>query len=88
MIELSEVEARLQEFLRDGVFSAQTCVTVETDLIANGFDSLSLVSLLVFVEKTYGLWIPQSEITEANLKNIGSLATVVVRLVNERRPPP
>ena len=54
-------------------------------MIASGFDSLSLVSLLVFMEKTYGFWIPQSEITETNLKNTRSLAAVVVRLMNERQ---
>jgi acyl carrier protein len=64
-----DVQARLLEFLRGGMFSAETQLTEETDLIASGFDSLSLVSLLVFIEKTYGLWIPQSEITETNLKN-------------------
>jgi acyl carrier protein len=88
MNEPSDVQARLLEFLRGGMFSAQTCVTEETDLIASGFDSLSLVSLLVFIEKAYGLWIPQSEITETNLKNARSLAAVVVRLLNEQLPPP
>ena len=84
MSEPTDVQARLLEFLRGGTFSAETQVTEETDLIANGFDSLSLVSLLVFIEKTYGLWIPQSEITETNLKNPRSLAAVVVRLIHEQ----
>ena len=88
MSEPTSVQAQLLEFLRGGMFSAQICVTEETDLIASGFDSLSLVSLLVFIEKTYGLWIPQSEITEASLKNPRSLAAVVVRLLNEHQPPP
>ncbi|HEY3861685.1 MAG TPA: phosphopantetheine-binding protein [Verrucomicrobiae bacterium] len=85
MSEECEVQNRLLEFLRGGMFSAETQVTAETDLIASGFDSLALVSLLVFVEKSYGLWIPQDEITEANLKNARSLAAVVVRLLNERQ---
>jgi acyl carrier protein len=88
MIEPQDVQAPLLGFLRGGVFSALRGVTEETDLIANGFDSLSLVSLLVFIEKTFGLWIPQSEINETNLKNTRALAAVVVRLLNERQPPP
>src|SRR5580658_5266978 len=88
MSEPADVQARLLEFLRGGMFSAETLVTEETDLIASGFDSLSLVALLVFIEKTYGLWIPQNEITETNLKNTRSLAAVVVRLLNEHQPPP
>jgi acyl carrier protein len=87
MNEPTDVQARLLEFLRGGVFSAQTQVTEETDLLASGFDSLSLVSLLVFIEKTYGLWIPESEITEAALKNTRTLTILVVRLIHERQPP-
>jgi methoxymalonate biosynthesis acyl carrier protein len=87
MTQLNEIQTKLLEFLRGGIFSEQTGVTEETDLIASGFDSLSLVSLLVFIEKTYGLWIPQGEITESNLKNTQSLSAVVVRLLNEHQPP-
>lgn len=86
MSEASCIQARLLDFLRGGMFSAETQITVETDLIASGFDSLSLVSLLVFIERTYGLWIPQHEINEANLKNIGAITAVVVRLLNECQP--
>ncbi len=85
MSDPNDVQPRLLEFLRGGIFSAETQITEETDLIASGFDSLSLVALLVFVENTYGFWIPQNEITETNLKNIRSLAAVVVRLLNEHQ---
>jgi acyl carrier protein len=85
MSEPTDVQPRLLEFLRGGMFSPETQITEDTDLIASGFDSLSLVALLVFVENTYGFWIPQNEITETNLKNIRSLAAVVVRLLNEHQ---
>jgi methoxymalonate biosynthesis acyl carrier protein len=88
MSELPGVQARLLEFLRGGIFSAEIRVTEETDLIAVGFDSLSLVSLLVFIEKTYGLWIPENELNETNLKNVRTIAAMVVRLLNEGEPPP
>ena len=80
------IQAQLLEFLRQGVFSAQTHVSEDTDLIANGFDSLSLVSLLLFIEKTQGLWIPESELNESTLKNTRTLTALVVRLLNERQP--
>ncbi len=83
MSQPAEVQPRLLEFLRSGIFGPETVVTEDTDLIASGFDSLSLVSLLVFIENSYGFWIPQSEITEDNLKNIRSISALVVRLLNE-----
>lgn len=87
MIQPTDVQDRLLEFMRGGMFSAESSITVDTDLIASGFDSLSLVSLLVFIEQTYGLWIHQNEINETNLKNIRTLAALVVRLLNEGQPP-
>jgi acyl carrier protein len=86
MMEPAQIQTRLLEFLRQGIFSPQTVVTEETDLVANGFDSLSLVSLLQFVEKEFGLWLPESEINEANLKNVRALAAVIARLLHERPP--
>lgn len=79
-----EIQNELLAFLRSGIFSAQTDLNGETDLVANGFDSLSLVALLQFIEKTYGLWIPESEITEATLQNPRTVAALVVRLLHER----
>ena len=85
MSERSHVQTRLLEFLCGEVFSPQSAVSEDTDLIASGFDSISLVSLLLFIERTYGLWIPEREINEATFKNARALAAVVVRLLDERQ---
>ena len=86
MMEPAQIQTRLLEFLRQGIFSPQTVVMEETDLVANGFDSLSLVSLLQFIEKEFGLWLPENEINEATLKNVRTLAAVIARLLHERLP--
>lgn len=62
MIEAREIEAELLAFLQREVFAPQVVVTPETDLVAAGFDSMSLVRLLLFVETTWGLWVPEKEI--------------------------
>jgi acyl carrier protein len=84
MVERAEIQEKLLAFLHREVFAPQLEVTVETDLLAAGFDSMSLVRLLLFVEKTYGLWIPESEITSEALSNLRSLAATISRLLNER----
>ena len=80
-----EIESRLMEFLRREVFSPEIPLAVDTDLIASGFDSSSLVNLMLFVEQSYGLWIPEREITAATFQNTRSLTAVVYRLLHERR---
>jgi acyl carrier protein len=52
--------------------------------VAAGFDSMSLVRLLLFVEMTYGLWIPEKEINSEALRNLRALAATVSRLLHER----
>ena len=61
MIEASEIEGALVGFLQREVFAPQVALTAETDLLASGFDSMSLVRVLLFIEKTYGLSIPEGE---------------------------
>jgi len=74
----------LLDFMRSEVFAPDLELTVETDLIASGFDSMSLVRVLLFIETTYGFWIPQSEINADALQNIRALAATVARLLHER----
>lgn len=84
MIEALEIETKLLDFLKREVFAPEVVVTPETDLIAAGFDSMSLVRLLLFIETDYGFWIPESEITGNALINVRALAATIARLLNER----
>ena len=59
-------------------------VTPETDLLAAGFDSMSLVRVLLFLEQSYGFWIPEGEITNESLLNLRALAATAARVLNAR----
>ena len=84
MIEAQEIETKLLGFLKREVFAPDVAVTPETDLVASGFDSMSLVRLLLFIETDYGFWIPESEITGDALRNVRALAHTIARLLNAR----
>ena len=79
-----EIEAELLSFVRREVFAPEMVVTADTDLVAAGFDSMSLVRLLLFVETTYGLWIPEKEINSETLRNLRTVAATVSHLLHER----
>ena len=83
-MEAQQIETELLGFLRREVFAPTVELTVETDLIGAGFDSMSLVRVLLFIETTYGMWIPEKEITNETLSNVRSLAASVCRLLHER----
>lgn len=84
MIQAQEIETKLIDFLKREVFAPGVAVTPETDLVASGFDSMSLVRMLVFIETDHGFWIPESEITGEALKDVRSLAATITRLLNAR----
>lgn len=84
MVEPSAIEAELLGFLRREIFAPEAVVTSETDLVAAGFDSMSLVRLLLFIETKYGLWIPESKITNEALLNPRALATTLSSLLHEQ----
>lgn len=75
----SEIEQRLLDVLRREVLRGQSAVELDTDLVAAGVDSLSLVSILLFVEREYGAWMPETKITAEVLKNVRSLAAHVLK---------
>ena len=80
MADVREIEITLLDFIRREVFAPESELTPETDLIAAGFESMSLVRVLLFIETSHGFWIPQGEITASSLQNIRSLAATVSRL--------
>jgi acyl carrier protein len=83
-MEAQQIETDLLGFVRREVFAPTLEITAETDLVGAGFDSMSLVRVLLFIETTYGMWIPEREITSETLSNLRSLATAVCRLLHER----
>ena len=78
-----QVQTALLSFLRREVFRGDFAISEDTDLVESGFDSLSLTQLRLFIERTYGLWIPEKEITETSIKNARSVTALVVRLLGE-----
>lgn len=84
MTQAPEIEAELLAFLQREVFAPEMVVTADTDLVAAGFDSMSLVRMLLFIETTYGMWIPEKEINGDMLHNLRTVAATVSRLLHER----
>jgi acyl carrier protein len=84
MIQTSEIETELLAFLRRDIFSSDTNLAPETDLVGAGFDSMSLVKTLLHIEQKFGKWIPEGEITNEALANARSLAVSVAKILNEK----
>ncbi len=66
-----------KEYLEDD----ETEITETTPLVSGGIvDSFSMVSLKVFLEKSFGVQIPDSKITPESFDTVNSIAALVQEL--------
>ena len=75
---ISSTLARLNEVFRDVFEDDELCVSGQTTAAdVEGWDSLMHVTLVINVEKAFGVRFSSSEI--AGLRNVGELVTLVER---------
>lgn len=67
-------------FLRAHVLADDVTFGPETPLNGIGVDSLSIVEMLLFVERRFGATLPDAELTHRNLESVASLARCIVGL--------
>ncbi len=73
----------LSEFLASEILAPGVTFDGATPLAALGVDSMSLVQITLFIERRFGVVIPDDQLTRANLKSLDSLAACVDRIAAE-----
>lgn len=79
------LEQRLVHLLRRRLLYYETDQPLDLDrpLTELGLDSLGKVQLILEVEDTFGLLIPESDLTEANFETAGAVLRLLARLAPE-----
>ncbi len=77
MVEIEQIKEQLVSFLHNEIFDSSIQIKVDTDLFESGFDSFSLVKLLVFIEKQYSIQVPEDRLTEDTLRNVNRLSELI-----------
>jgi acyl carrier protein len=72
-----ELIRRIFVILRDELLDADERFTPESDLLAYGFDSLTLTQLLLSIEEITGMWVDESAITKESLASTVAFAALV-----------
>ncbi|MDH5478288.1 MAG: acyl carrier protein [Nitrospinota bacterium] len=76
-MEIADIERKLLSFITSSFPKAGQPIGPDTSLEEIGLDSLSLVEMLVFIEKNFNLQLVESNISRDNLKSIRSLAAFI-----------
>ena len=77
-----EIGEGMAGFLRSEIVAPQVAFDADTPFRSIGLESISLVELLLFIERRFGVSVPEPSLTPANLASIASLARCVHQLAD------
>lgn len=82
-VTLEEVASQLCDFLRDNVLAGDVVVSPDTELSHIGVDSFSLMELVLFIERRFGLELPAEALIPENIASARVLGAYCVSLLNK-----
>jgi acyl carrier protein len=71
------VTAAILRYLNAEIMAAAHAVAADDELAAAGVDSMALLKVLVFLEREFGLWVPDEDLTDEVIRSARTLATYV-----------
>lgn len=78
----AEIENQLCDFLRENILAPDVAVTAETELVDIGVDSFSLMELVLFIERRFGLELAAEALTPENIASVGTLSAYCTAQLN------
>ena len=82
-VTVEKVETALCDFLRANVLAGDVVVNPDTALAQLGVDSFSLMELVLFIERRFGLELPAEALIPENIANVRVLSTYCAALLNK-----
>jgi acyl carrier protein len=81
--DLQTIVEQLCQFTRANLVANGAHLDEHTPLADAGIDSFSLVELLLFCERAFGVTVPESHLTHEHLASLSSLARCIAGLAGE-----
>jgi acyl carrier protein len=78
-ISIEDIEKELIVFLRNNIIDGKMQVDAQTPFDSLRIDSLSIVEMLLFLERKYQVSIPETELTPETFTSAGTLAACAYR---------
>jgi acyl carrier protein len=76
---LEDVTTAIVRFLNSHIMAETNAIAADDGLAAAGVDSMALLKVLVFLEREYGIWVPDEELTDDVISSARTLAAYVCR---------
>lgn len=71
----------IKKYIQDNILAHNIHIDASTDLKQAGIDSFSTVEIILFIERKFGVAIPDEKLVPGNFKTLQSLAATVLELL-------
>ena len=84
--DVEHLERQLLDLVAEHFANGRDGLCADSRLADFGVDSMATLQLLVMIEKRFGLWLPDDDVSSENLETIRTLARTLERRLAERSP--
>ena len=71
----------IKKYIEKNILAAGVQIAADTDLKQVGIDSFSTVEIILFIERKFGVAIPDEKLIPDNFKTLNALAVTVLELM-------
>ncbi len=79
-----EISSELCDFLQKNILAPEVALSPETELTTIGVDSFSLMELILFIERRFGLVLPPESLTAENIASVETLSNYCLTLAKSK----
>jgi acyl carrier protein len=73
--------AEIKKYIENNILAEAVQIDADTNLKQAGIDSFSTVEIILFIERKFGISIPDEKLVPDNFKTIRALTSTVVELM-------
>lgn len=80
-MDTNTIIAEIKKYIEKNILAEGVQIAADTDLKQVGIDSFSTVEIILFIERKFGVAIPDEKLIPDNFKTLNALAAVVQELM-------
>ncbi|HQW83111.1 MAG TPA: acyl carrier protein [Ferruginibacter sp.] len=80
-MDANTIIAEIKTYIEKNILAEKVLIDADTELKKAGIDSFSTVEIILFIERKFGVAIPDEKLLPENFKTLRSLATTVKALM-------
>lgn len=73
--------AEIKNYIEKNILAEDVKIDAGTDLKQAGIDSFSTVEIILFIERKFGVSIPDEKLVPENFRTLNALAAIVLELM-------